>query len=174
LHIKDRVPDETVEVCEIPDRSKLSKFLLHCGIERSRRDELDIRCKYGGQFKVLVGNTHKRIPKDAVLLEDGHGNWEVLLNDLLDKCLMGVLRLAIVSECIFQRLASSLFRTSAILMASWWIMWCLRIILFIDEGGEIPFLFSLGNLTLIMVVWTLVTVSIRLRRNRSRSLPHDG
>jgi hypothetical protein len=45
-----------------------------------------------------------------VLLEDGHGNWEVLLDDPLDECLMSVLGLAIVGECVFQRLTSSLHR----------------------------------------------------------------
>jgi hypothetical protein len=42
-----------------------------------------------------------------VLLEDGHGNWEVLLDDPLDECLMGVLLLAILGDCVFQRLASA-------------------------------------------------------------------
>jgi hypothetical protein len=110
LHIRDHILDETVEICEIPSGPKLSKFLLHCGIERRRRDELDVRCKHGGRFKASIGNTHKRIPQDAVLLEDWYGNWELLLNDPLDECLMGMLLLAIVSECVFQRLASSLHR----------------------------------------------------------------
>jgi hypothetical protein len=43
-----------------------------------------------------------------VPLEDGHSYWEVLLDDPLDKCLVGLVLLAIVSKCVFQRLAAAL------------------------------------------------------------------
>jgi hypothetical protein len=43
-----------------------------------------------------------------VLLEDGNGKWEVLLDDPVDKFLMGVFFLAIVGECAFHTLALSL------------------------------------------------------------------
>jgi hypothetical protein len=49
-----------------------------------------------------------------VLLEDGHGNWEVLFDDPLDERLMGVMLLAIVSDGVFQRL------TFSHLGSSWW------------------------------------------------------
>jgi hypothetical protein len=57
-------------------------------------------------FKVSVRSTHERILDDPVLLENGHGLWEVHLDDPLDECLMGVLRQAIVGDSEFHRLVS--------------------------------------------------------------------
>ena len=109
MHTRNREFNETVEVgCEFPAGLDLSKFLLYNAIERRRRDELDVRCKYHRQINVSVGSAYERILKDAVLLEDGHGKSEVLLNHPLDQCLMGDFRLASVGDGVFQGLASLL------------------------------------------------------------------
>jgi hypothetical protein len=51
------------------------------------------------------GNTNERIVEDFVLFEQGHGGWDMVLNNPLDECLVGVFWLAMVCYRILDGLA---------------------------------------------------------------------
>jgi hypothetical protein len=52
--------------------------------------------------------TYERVSENAVLLEDGHGKREMLFDHPLHKLLVREMRLAMVSDGVFQALAFSL------------------------------------------------------------------
>ncbi len=90
-----------------------------------------------------------------MLLEDRHGDWEVLVDDPLDECLVGVLLLAIVGECIFHPWACVLHRGFGHLddLVVDTVNFVREEFCSLMKRGEIPFLFKQG--TDIMAAWTL-------------------
>lgn len=115
MNIRNRIFDKTVEVSELPGRPDLPDLLLQSVIERRRGDELDLGHKHRGRLKDSVGSTHERVTDDAVLLKNGHGEREVILNDILDESIVRMLLLAIMSDSVFQRLCLGHFDSC------WWI-----------------------------------------------------
>lgn len=50
-------------------------------------------------------STHKGVINDSVLFKDGYSERQMLLDDPVDECLVGVLLLTIVGDCEFHRSA---------------------------------------------------------------------